>query len=162
MKFLHHEYCNDKCNAYYYDAHNFIINGDIKTCENCGYQEEVCYHDNVIYENYSSAYHNILCMDCGYNYTEGHDIYVTEHTQYCSKCDYENVLSTGHNYIYIPLSGGKNHKKQCSICGTFTIEACIALGQAGTNDRSCALCGQEMNSSGGILAPLKKEDEEEI
>lgn len=154
----HRVYCLT-CEDYYYDAHDYVVEGDIKTCTECGHQEEICYHENVTYENYTSAYHNVNCANCDYSYTEEHDIYVQDHTQYCSKCDYENVLSVGHNYIYIPITGGQRHKKQCSICSTYTIEACTALGQVGSTTRTCALCGQTMNSNIGFV-PLKKDEDE--
>lgn len=147
------------CDDYYYELHDYVVEGDIKTCTECGHQEEICYHENLTYENYTSAYHNVNCANCDYSYTEEHDIYVQDHTQYCSKCDYEHVLSVGHNYIYIPITGGKNHKKQCSICSSSTIEACIALGQVGSTTRTCALCGQTMNSTIGFV-PLKKDEDE--
>lgn len=155
----HHKVSCLTCEDYYYELHDYVVEGDIQTCTECGHQEEICYHENMIYENYTSAYHNVNCANCDYSYTEEHDIYVQDHTQYCSKCDYEHVLSVGHNYIYIPITGGKNHKKQCSICSSYTIEACIALGQVGSTTRTCALCGQTMNSNIGFV-PLKKDEDE--
>ena len=155
----HHKVSCLTCEDYYYELHDYVVEGDIQTCTECGHQEEICYHENLTYENYTSAYHNVNCANCDYSYTEEHDIYVQDHTQYCSKCDYEHVLSVGHNYIYIPITGGKNHKKQCSICSSYTIEACIALGQAGSTTRTCALCGQTMNSNIGFV-PLKKDEDE--
>jgi hypothetical protein len=157
-----HKVSCDKCDYYYYDAHDYVVNGDIKTCSECGHQEEICYHENLTYENYTSAYHNVICSDCGYSYTEEHDIYVLDHTQFCTKCDYENVLSAGHNYVYLPIPGGKSHKKQCSICGTSSVDSCIALGQVGTGDKYCALCGQKMDSSSGGFLPLKRDEDEEV
>ena len=154
----HRVYCLT-CEDYYYDAHDYVVEGDIQICTECGHQEEICNHENVTYENYTSAYHNVNCANCDYSYTEEHDIYVQDHTQYCSKCDYEHVLSVGHNYIYIPIAGGQRHKKQCSICLSYTIEACTALGQVGSTTRTCALCGQTMNSNIGFV-PLKKDEDE--
>lgn len=157
---VQHKVTCNTCDDYYLDAHDYVVSGDIKTCVDCGHQEEICYHENLSYENNTSTYHNVTCSDCGYSYTEEHDIYVENHTQYCSKCDYEYVVSIGHNYVYIPIAGGVSHRKQC-LCGVSSVEACISLGQVGSTTKTCALCGQTMSGNIGFI-PVRKEEDEEI
>ena len=61
------------------DNYEWSANGCTGTVCPCGIK--TCNHENVTYENYTSAYHNVNCANCDYSYTEEHDIYVQDHTQ---------------------------------------------------------------------------------